>query len=85
MNISLSEHRSNNDNSLTPEGIIEILKEYKKAAIAYAHRQMSPIVYRRLVETGILTIDVTKPICWKRKANDKKLIRKLDYFVLQYF
>ena len=32
MNISLSELRSNNDNSLTPEGITEILKEYKKSS-----------------------------------------------------
>ena len=29
INNSLSKHRSNNDNPLTPESVIEILKEYK--------------------------------------------------------
>ena len=29
INISLSKHRSNSDNPLTPESLIEVLKEYK--------------------------------------------------------
>ena len=75
----MSKHRSNNDNPLTLERLIEILNEYKNkiSAIVYVHRQNTPNVYGRLVETGILIIDVTKPLISKSKANDKELIRKL--------
>ena len=38
---------------------------------------MTPNAYGRLVETGILTIDVNKHIISKRKANDEDLFRKL--------
>ena len=79
INNSLSKHRSTNDNPLTPESLIEILKEYKNKilAIIYVNRQNSPYLYGRLVETGILTIDVTKHSISKRKASNKELIRKL--------
>ena len=72
-------HRSNNDNPLTPELLIEVLKEYKNkiSAIIYVHRQKTSNVYGRLVETGILTLDVIKHLISKRKANDKEIIRKL--------
>ena len=55
INNSLSKHRSNNDNPLTPESLIKILEEYKNkiSAIIYVHRQNTPNIYRRLVETGI--------------------------------
>ena len=67
-NNSLSKHRSNNDNPLTPENLIEILKEYKNkiSAIIYVHRQNAPNIYGRLVETGILTIDLTKQLISKK-------------------
>ena len=79
INNSLSKHRSNNDNPLTPESLIKILKEYKNkiSAIIYVHRQNTPNIYGRLVETGILTINVTKHLISKRKASNKELIRKL--------
>ena len=56
----LSKHRSNSDNPLTPESLIEILKLYKFkiSAITHVPRQNTPIFYGRLVETGKLTIDV---------------------------
>ena len=75
---SLSKHRSNNDNPLTPESLIKILKEYKNKilAIIYVHRQNTPNIYGSLVETGILTINVTKHLISKRKASNKELIRK---------
>ena len=75
----MSKHRSNNDNPLAPESLFEILKEYKNkiSAIIYVHRQNTPNIYGRLLETGMLTIDVTKHLISKRKANDKELIRKL--------
>ena len=75
----MSEHRSNNDNPLTPESLIEILKENKNkiSAIIYLHRQNSPNIYGHMLETGIFTIDVTKHLISKRKNNDKDLIRKL--------
>ena len=40
INNSLSKHRSNNDNPLTPENLIKLLKEYKNkiSAIIYVHR-----------------------------------------------
>ena len=77
----LSKHRSNNDNPLTPESLIEILNEYKNkiSAIIYVHNQNTRNVYGRLVQTGILTIDVTKHLISKRKGNDKELIRKLKF------
>ena len=79
INNSLSKHRSNNDNPLTPENLIKVLKEYKNkiSAIIYVHRQNTPNIYGRLVETGILTINVTKQLISKRKASNKELIRKL--------
>ena len=79
INKSLSKHRSNNDNPLTPENLIEILKEYenKISAIIYVPRQNNPNNYGRLVETGILTINVTKHSISKRTASNKELIRKL--------
>ena len=79
INNSLSKHRSNNDNPLTPESLIKILKEYKNkiSAIIYVHRQNTPNIYGRLVETGILTIKLTKHLKSKRKASNKDLIRKL--------
>ena len=79
INNSLSKHRSNNDNPLTPESLIKILKEYKNkiSAIIYVHRKNTPNIYGHLVETGILTINVTKRFISKRKASNKELIRKL--------
>ena len=79
INNSLSKHRSNNDNPLIPESLIEILKEYKNkiSAIIYVHRQNTPNIYGRLVETGISTINVSKHFISKRKASNKELIRKL--------
>ena len=79
INNSLSKHRSNNDNPLTPESLIKILEEYKNkiSAIIYVHRQNTPNIYGRLVETGILTINVTKHLISKRKASNKELIRTL--------
>ena len=79
INNSLSKQRSNNDNPLTPESVIEILKEYKNkiSAIIYVHRQNTPNIYGRLVETGVLTINLTKHLISKRKASNKELIRKL--------
>ena len=79
INNSLSKHISSNDNPLTPESLIKILKEYKNkiSAIIYVHRQNFPNIYGRLVETGIITINVTKHLISKRKASNKELIRKL--------
>ena len=79
INSSLSKHRSNNDNPLTPESLIKILKEYKNkiSAIIYVHRQNTTNIYGRLVETRILTINVTKHLISKRKASNKEAIRKL--------
>ena len=79
INNSSSKHRSNNGNPLTPESLIKILKEFKNkiSAIIYVHRQNTPNIYGRLVETGILTINVTKHLISKRKAINKELIRKL--------
>ena len=79
INNSLSKHRSNNDNPLTPENLIKVLEEYKNkiSAIVYVHRQNTTNIYGRLVETGILTINVTKHLISKRKASNKELIRKL--------
>ena len=79
INNSLSKYRTNNDNPLTPESLIKILEEYKNKISAgiYVHRQNTPNIYGRLVETGILTINVTKNLISKRKASNKELIRKL--------
>ena len=84
---SLSKHRSNNDNPLTPESLIEILKDYKNkiSAIIYVHGQNTPNIYGRLDETGILTINVTKCLISKRKASNKELIRKLKLIHLPAF
>ena len=75
----MSKHRSNSDNPLTPESLIKILEDYKNkiSAIVYVHRQNTPNIYGRLVETGILTINVTKHLISKKKASNKELIRKL--------
>ena len=45
INNSLSKHRSNNDNPLTPESLIRILNDYKNkiSAIFYVNRQNTPI------------------------------------------
>ena len=82
----MSKHRSNNDNPLTPESLIEILNEYKNkiSAIIYVHNKNTPNVYGRLVQTGILTIDVSKHLISKRKGNDKELIRKLKFIHPQH-
>ena len=78
INNSLSKHRSNNDNPLTPESLNEILKEHKNqiSAIIYVHRQKKPNIYGRLVETGIIIIHVTKHLIPKRKTNNEESIRK---------
>ena len=50
---SSSKHRSNNDNLLTPESLVEVLKEYKNKISAFFHvncRQKTPNVYGRLVK-----------------------------------
>ena len=75
----LRKHRSNNDNPLTPENQIEVLKEYKNqiSAIINVHRLETLNNYESLVEIGILTLDVTKQLLSNRKANDKELIRKI--------
>ena len=80
INISLSKHRSNNDKTLTPESLNEILKEDKNkiSAIIYVHRQIIPNVYERLVVTGIVTSDVTNSLISKREAKDKELFVSLN-------
>ena len=62
INISLSKHRSNNNNPLTRESIIEVLKEYNNHYLplfTYTVKR-NPNVYRRLNDTEIITIDVTE-------------------------
>ena len=73
INNSLSKHRSNNDNPLTPENLIKILKVYKNkiSAIIYVHRQNTPNFYGRLVETGIITVDLTKHLFSKKELTTK--------------
>ena len=66
---SSSKHRSNNDNPLTPESLIDVLKSNKNKISA--HRQKIPNNYGRFVETRFLTIDVTKHLISKEKLTTK--------------
>ena len=77
----MSNHRSNNDNPLTPESLIEILKEYKnkRSAIINVHRQSSPNIYGRMLETGILTIDVTKHLISKTPTPSESVRSKKPF------
>ena len=73
--IFLSKHRSNHDNPLTPKRLIKTLKEYKRAVITNVHRQMTPNVSGRLVETGplIIKVAINEPQKKLRTKNNLKV------------
>ena len=79
VNNSISRHRSNNFNSLTPNQLKKILLNYERNiyAIVYCKRVGTEDIYSKLKESGILVINiVTYLISRRRKQNLTELGQK---------
>ena len=64
VNNSLSRHRSNNNKSLTPSQLIEVLEKYQECieAIVYCPREGTPDIYNQLKRSTLVTIHLVKDI-----------------------
>ena len=71
VNSSISRHRSNNFNPLTPNQLKKILLNYKRNiyAIAYCKRVGTEDMYSKLKESGILVINIVTDLISRRKQN----------------
>ena len=78
VNISISRHRSNNFNALTPNQLKKILLNYKRIiyAIVYCKRVGTEDIYSKLKESGILVINIVTDLISRRKQNLTELGQK---------
>ena len=78
VNNSISRHRSNNFNSLTPNQLKKILLKYKRNiyAIVYCKRVGTEDIYSKLKESGILVINIVTDLISRRKQNLLELGQK---------
>ena len=78
VNNSISRHRSNNFNSLTPNQLKKILLNYERNiyAIVYCKRVGTEDIYSKLKESGILVINIVTYLISRRKQNLTELGQK---------
>ena len=78
VNNSISRHRSNNFNALTPNQLKKILLNYKRNiyAIVYCKRVVTEDIYSKLKESGILVINIVTDLISRRKQNLTELGQK---------
>ena len=78
VNNSISRHRSNNFNALTPNQLKKILSNYKRNiyAIVYCKRVGTEDIYSKLKESGILVINIVTDLISRRKQNLTELGQK---------
>ena len=78
VNNSISRHRSNNVNALTPNQLKKILLNYKRNiyAIVYCKRVGTEDIYSKLKESGILVINIVTDLISRRKQNLTELGQK---------
>ena len=78
VNNSISRHRSNNFNALTPNQLKKILLNYKRNiyAIVYCKRVGTKDIYSKLKESGILVINIVTDLISRRKQNLTELGQK---------
>ena len=78
VNNSISRHRSNNFNALTPNQLKKILLNYKRNihAIVYCKRVGTEDIYSKLKESGILVINIVTDLISRRKQNLTELGQK---------
>ena len=78
VNNSISRHRSNNFNALTPNQLKKILLNYKRNiyAIVYCKRVGTEDIYSKLKESDILVIIILTDLISRRKQNLTELGQK---------
>ena len=78
VNNSISRHRSNNLNALSPNQLKKILLNYKGNiyAIVYCKRVGTEDIYSKLKESGILVINIVTDLISRRKQNLTELMQK---------
>ena len=78
VNNSISRHRSNNFNALTPNQLKKILLNYKRNiyAIVYCKHVGTEDIYSKLKESGILVINIVTDLISRRKQNLTELGQK---------
>ena len=78
VNNSISRHRSNNLNALTPNQLKKVLLNYKRNiyAIVYCKRVGTEDIYSKLKESGILVINIVTDLISRRKQNLTELGQK---------
>ena len=78
VNNSISRHRSNNFNALTPNQLKKILLNYKRNiyAIVYCKRVGTEDIYSKLKESGIFVINIVTDLISRRKQNLTELGQK---------
>ena len=78
VNNSISRHRSNNFNALTPNQLKKILLKYKRKiyAIVYCKRVGTEDIQIKLKESGILVINIVTDLISRRKQNLTELRQK---------
>ena len=78
VNNSISRHRSNNFNALTPNQLKKILLKYIRNiyAIVYCKRVGTEDIYSKLKESGILVINIVTDLISRRKQNLTELGQK---------
>ena len=71
VNNSISRHRSNNFNTLTPNQLKKILLNHKRNiyAIVYCTRVGTEDIYSKLKESGILVFNIVTDLISRRKQN----------------
>ena len=76
---SISEHRSNNNQSLPVEDLVRVLKPLKNRikAVIYLRRDKSPNIVKDLYRTGILVLDAKKLLLSRKKAMSREILKNL--------
>ena len=76
---SISEHRSNNNQSLPVEDLVRVLKPLKNRikAVIYLQRDKSPNIVKDLYRTGILVLDAKKLLLSRKKARSGEILKDL--------
>ena len=78
VNNSLSRHRSNNNEPLTPSQLIAVLEKYQKLieAIVYCPREGTPDMHNQFMRRTLVTIHIVKDIVSRRKQQDPSLLKE---------
>ena len=81
LNNSLSPHRSNNNQTLTPSQLIAVLEKYQERidAIVYCPREGSADIYNQLKRSNLVIIHIKKDIVSRRKQKDPSLLKEYRF------